>query len=183
MPSKSREFRKLNVSGTFDILHNGHELLFHNSFELSDIVVIGLTTDKLVKQLSKSHSVTSYETRLTQLEKFFEAKGWLSRAQIQPIDTVYGFAPEMKELEAIVTSQETRKRALDINRMRHSRGLKPLKIIVVAPFLDHEGKPVSVTRIRAGEIDIHGRAHKEKAPTGTRRGRSDYSGTKHSFAQ
>lgn len=183
MPSKSREFRKLNVSGTFDLLHNGHELLFQKSFKLSDRVLVGLTTDKLVKQLSKSHPVTSYETRLTKLKKFFKTKGWLSRVQIHPIDTFYGFAPEMKELEAIVTSQETRKRAEDINRKRHSRGLKPLKIIVVAPCLDHKGTPVSVTRIRAGEIDIHGRVRKEKAPAGSRRRKSYYSGTKPSFAQ
>jgi phosphopantetheine adenylyltransferase len=43
-----------------------------------------------------------------------------------------------------------------INRLRKSKDMPQLKIIIVPLVEDKEGKVISSSRIREGEIDIHG---------------------------
>ena len=46
--------------------------------------------------------------------------------------------------------------ALEINRLRKERGKKPIKIIKVEHAKAADGKTISSTRIKKGEIDEHG---------------------------
>ena len=59
--------------------------------------------------------------------------------------------------EAIVVSEETAPKAEELNRLRAQRGLRPLELVVIPMVLAEDGKPISTTRIRAGEIDRAGR--------------------------
>jgi pantetheine-phosphate adenylyltransferase len=55
-----------------------------------------------------------------------------------------------------VVSEETRPNGLQVNELRRSRGLKPLRLHVVRMMKADDGKPISDTRIRQGEIDSRG---------------------------
>ena len=78
----------------------------------------------------------------------------LMRKEGLEVDVQAGISEE--ELEAIVVSEETLYRALEINRIRVEKGLRPLVIVVVPMVLAYDGKPISSSRIRRGEINEEG---------------------------
>ena len=48
------KYKRGAVGGTFDILHIGHKHLLQTSFQISDEVVIGVTSDNFVNKLNKT---------------------------------------------------------------------------------------------------------------------------------
>ena len=64
-----KKYRTFAVGGTFDKLHKGHEKLIDKAFELGELVLIGLTTDKMLKSHTKLFSITRYSTRKKELIK------------------------------------------------------------------------------------------------------------------
>ncbi|UCD92876.1 MAG: DUF84 family protein, partial [Methanobacteriota archaeon] len=59
--------------------------------------------------------------------------------------------------DAIIASEETKKTAEEINRMRMDNGLKPLDIHLTSMVLADDSCPISSSRIRSGEIDEEGK--------------------------
>jgi pantetheine-phosphate adenylyltransferase len=80
--------------------------------------------------------------------------------EIVKLNDAYGPAISDSKIDAIVVSEETKARAAEINEIRKKRGLPALEIIVIPFVLAEDGKPISTTRIRAGEIDEEGRVLK-----------------------
>jgi len=152
-----RRFKVVGVAGTFDMLHKGHKALLRKAFEVGELVVIGLTTDEFVAEMGKPHEVAPYRERLEELLAFIRDEGNLHRVEVVAINDPYGPALWDGGYEAIVVSEETAPRARELNELRARRGLDPLKIIVIPMVLAEDGKPISTTRIRAGEIDREGR--------------------------
>ena len=152
-----RRFKLVAVGGTFDVIHKGHRRLLEKAFEVGEHVVIGLTTDTFAERMGKKHRVKPYSERLRMLEKFLEDTGVSCRARVEPLNDPYGPASTDPEIEAIVVSDETYPRAVEINRIRRARGLKPLEIVRIPMVIAENGKPISSTRIRLGEIDEDGR--------------------------
>ena len=153
----NRRFSRVACGGTFDLLHKGHRVFIKRAFEVGDRVVIGLTTDEFVKKLRKPHPVAPYKERLRELREFLRREGLLDRAEIIPLDDPQGPAAWNGTVDAIVATPETEPGALAINKARMSKGLKPLKIVIVDMVLAEDGRPISTTRIRRGEIDREGR--------------------------
>jgi len=79
---------------------------------------------------------------------------------LTPIQDKYGPSVD-EEFDAIVVSPETKPIAEEINEKRRQRGKKPLQIIMVPYVLAKDGRAISSTRIRNGEIDDHGTLLKE----------------------
>lgn len=142
------KYKKVAVGGTFDELHIGHKALLEKAFEIGDKVIIGLTSDKYVKKKSMS-----YEARKKTLEAYLKRRNY----EIVKLEDAYGPAIVDSEIDAIVVSEETKVGALEINDIREKRGLEPLEIIVIPIVMAANGKPISSTRIRRGEIDSEGR--------------------------
>ncbi len=158
MLSKHRPpYRKVVMGGTFDSFHKGHERLLEEAFKAGETVLIGVTSDRLVRSMVKDHVVDPYRHRLQKLQSFLSSRGWLKRTIIFAIDDVYGRATIEKRIDAIIVSEETQKRVEEVNSLRRKRGFKPLATLTVKKVLADDGMPISSTRIRLGEIDSHGK--------------------------
>ena len=75
---------------------------------------------------------------------------------VSRLDDACGQAIDEEDIEALVVSEETEPSAEMINEIREKRGMKPLDIITIDMVLADDGKPISSTRIREGEIDVAG---------------------------
>ena len=146
---------KVALGGTFDRIHKGHRTIFEKAFAHGDEVLIGVTSDDMASK-ARGHSVKPIAMRMENLEEFLKASGY-ERFEIVEITDIFGPAPHMPTLDAIVASEETKSTAEEINRMRVEKGLNPLEIHLVPLVLADDSCPISSTRIRNGEIDEDGK--------------------------
>jgi pantetheine-phosphate adenylyltransferase len=151
-----KKFEKVVVGGTFDLFHHGHLALLFKAFEVGNSVIIGLCSDNFINKIGKPHEIASYNERIKELKKFLNKKGYLSRVTITELNDQYGITLSDKTIDAIVVSEETEPRALQINKKRESLNLKPLVIITVKMVLSEDHYPISSTRIWFEEIDRKG---------------------------
>ena len=159
-----KKFRMVGLGGTFDELHRGHRALLVKAFDMSERVMIGVSSDKFVDGMNKPHRTASYEERTRELRDFLRDNGMLQRAEIIPINDAYGGVLLSRDpIEALVVSKETQPVAIKINEKRREIGIDPLVIIVIDMVPSENHKAISTTRIRAGEIDREGHLLKKKA--------------------
>ena len=57
----------------------------------------------------------------------------------------------------IVVSEETFDVAVEINRIRKERGMTEMEIVKIPMIKAEDGRPISSSRIKKGEIDEEGR--------------------------
>ncbi|MFB0543593.1 MAG: phosphopantetheine adenylyltransferase [Candidatus Bathyarchaeia archaeon] len=150
------------LGGTFDRLHRGHEALLLKAFEVGERVVIGVSSDAFVESMRKKHKVQPYEERVRGIRRFLEERGLEERAVFVPLDDPYGPAVTDSQIRGIVVSEETAPRVEEINEIRKNKGMKPLEAFHIDMVPAEDGKPISSTRIRLGEIDRRGRVVKKK---------------------
>src|SRR5437867_2573754 len=144
---------RVAMGGTFDILYPGREALLEAAFALGGEVFIGLTTDTMA--LRGRDRVNSYSARKRALERWLAKRGY-SAATIGPLEDPYG--PAVSEpFDAIVVSEDREGVAKALNEERLRRGLPALAIHVVPMVLAEDDAPIASRRIRAKEIDRHGR--------------------------
>jgi len=161
LPDLSRSDRKYQLvalGGTFDLLHAGHRHLLSEAFKLGDTVLIGVTSDRLVATLHKKHQVRPFSSRVRDLNRFLRTRRWSTRARVTSLREPYGPAARRKKLQALIVSKGTVASGRRLNRLRRRNGLQPLDLFVVNLLKATNGKPISTTRIRKGEIDLQGRA-------------------------
>ena len=159
-----RKFRTVGLGGTFDALHKGHRALLIKAFDMGERVIIGVSSDRFARKMTKPHQTASYEQRTRVLRDFLHDEGVLQRAEIIPIDDAYGGVLLSRDpIEALVVSKETLPVALKINQKRKEIGIDPLEIVVIDMVSSENHKAVSTTRILAGEIDREGHVLKKKA--------------------
>jgi pantetheine-phosphate adenylyltransferase len=150
-------FKKVAVGGTFDELHKGHRTLLSAAFEVGQRVVIGLTSDELVREMNKPHMTAPLEERKRERQAWLRVQGWSDRAEIIPLYDAFGSTIRDAQIEALVVSQETSPNAWKINEQRAWVKLKPLKIVAINMVPSQNCRPISTTLIRRGEMDKEGR--------------------------
>ena len=143
------------TGGTFDILHKGHYMLLQKAFEVGRQVIIGVSSDNYAT-LKKKKITNEYSIRQEKLKKFIGENFNKSNYSIYQLNDFYGPTVLTKEVEAIVTTESTKENCVKINELRKSKGMPQLEIILVPLVEDKDGKVISSTRIREGEIDING---------------------------
>ncbi|HEX2306273.1 MAG TPA: pantetheine-phosphate adenylyltransferase [Nitrososphaeraceae archaeon] len=148
-------FDTVATGGTFDILHRGHYKLLLKAFEVGKQVIIGVSSDNYAT-LKKKKITNEYSFRLKNLKKFIEQEFNKSNYSIYKLNDFYGPTVLTRDVQAIVTTERTKENCIRINKLRRSKGMPQLEIIVVPLVEDREGKVISSTRIREGEIDING---------------------------
>jgi pantetheine-phosphate adenylyltransferase len=156
MSSRHHRYKTIAMGGTFDQIHKGHESLFKRAFDTGENVVIGLASDELVKKLGKK-ILHDYNFRYTQLNHYIKSTFPGRNYTITSLDSTYGPGMFTSRIDAIAVSEETLSGVDDANKKRVEKGLAPLKVEVVSMITAEDGKRISSTRIRAGEIDTHGK--------------------------
>ena len=159
--NRGRCFRLVGVGGTFDILHRGHKALLRKALRTGDRVIIGLASDRFVKQMKKRHEVHPLSVRAREIQRFLQHERALRRAEIVPIEDQYGPAATSPDIDALAVSRETLRTGEEINQIRQSSGLPPLELVIVEMVLANDRKPISTGRIREGRITRMGKVLKK----------------------
>lgn len=150
-----KKFKASALGGTFDILHTGHFELLRGAVEISEKVIIGLSSDEFAGARGKS-PINNYEIRLKNLEDQLNSRFPSAKYEIVKLDSLFGPGIFNEEIEALVTSSETSNGILELNRLRRERNLKEVKHVVIPLILSKDGQKVSTTRIKKNEIDPEG---------------------------
>ena len=145
-----KKYAKVAVGGTFDKFHEGHRLLVEKAFQIGDNVLIGVTSDEFGGMKGE---IEPCDVRMSNLNSLLEDR---SNYLLARLEESYGPTVDDESIDAIVVSPETEPTAIKINQIRHEKKMKPLDIITISMVLAQDGKPISSTRIRKGEIDSHG---------------------------
>jgi pantetheine-phosphate adenylyltransferase len=146
-------FNIVALGGTFDIIHKGHIALLTLAFSISKYVIIGVSSDKFAIARGKG-IINNYDMRINNLKNAL--KNYDNRYTIIRLDDDFGPALHRDDIEALIVSKETEEKGRILNRLRKEHGLKELEIIVIDMVLASDGKPISSTRIKRGEIDTEG---------------------------
>ncbi|MEM3080324.1 MAG: pantetheine-phosphate adenylyltransferase [Nitrososphaerota archaeon] len=157
----SRSFRPIYnmgaLGGTFDELHVGHLALLNTAFRLSKKVIIGVTSDEFASKLMKEGKISPMRERIEELRRTLDKYGWLSRAEITQLNDPYGPLLSDERINALVTGPITLDRAEEAVNLRVSEGLPPVSLELSPLVLAEDGRPISSTRVRLGEVDRAGR--------------------------
>ena len=151
--------RVVGISGTFNVIHRGHEALLKTAFEHGDLVLIGLTTDEFAcSTRGETIRVLPFEKRKKALRMYLNGSppSNSKKYSIIPLGDSFGPAVDMREFHALVVSPETEEVGRKINALREKKGLPPLELVIVLHVLAEDGLPISSTRILEKEIDRDG---------------------------
>lgn len=150
-----KRYKMVAMGGTFDIIHRGHLELLQKAFEVSESVIIGVTSDKFAAELGKK-IINNYNTRISNLAKLLNSMSKTGRYEIKQLNGDFGPALYTNNVEALVASKETEHKGILLNKLRAENGLQPVDVVTVDLVLAKDGKRISSTRIRSGEIDPEG---------------------------
>lgn len=108
----------------------------------------------MLEYKSDRQLIQNYDERYAELEKFIDSEFDSERSSIFPIENREGGADTMKDLEALIVSDEIGvvQNAFDINQMRIDNGLRRFHIIIIPRVRTTDGRPLSSSRTRRGEI-------------------------------
>jgi pantetheine-phosphate adenylyltransferase len=154
-------FNQVVVGGTFDFIHVGHLNLLNTAFLIGKRIIIGVSSDYLVKEMGKivEHNFNQRKRNLNALIK--KTKRYRSR-DFKIIQLNDRFGPALDpQTDAIVISEETEIVAEECNKIRLAIGLKALSKVVVPIIYSEDGERISSTRIRNREIDSRGKLYVE----------------------
>ena len=149
------QYSLVAMGGTFDIIHEGHLALLSRAFEISDKVIIGLTSDELAAKKGKTPN-NDYKERFENLTSSISKEFQNHSFQISKLDDDFGPAVLEKGVEALVVSGETSNQGNVLNKLREKKKLPPVQIITVSMILAKDGERISTTRIKNSEIDTKG---------------------------
>jgi inosine/xanthosine triphosphatase len=142
---------KAIIGGTFNLIHDGHKALIQRAFELSDSVVIGLTTDKFASVGRKR--INPYYLRMKALVLYLDSIR--KCADIVPISDKYGPVTTI-EKGYLVVSRETEKNAAMVNKIRIAAGLEPMVVSVIEMVRGGSGVELHASKMLSGEYSRGG---------------------------
>jgi len=149
------KFSLVAMGGTFDIIHKGHLTLLSNAFDISDKIIIGITSDEFATKKGKI-PINKYDQRFENLTSVLTKEFPNTSFEISKLENDFGPAVLEKGVEALVVSDETSNQGTILNELRAKKNLPPVQVVTVPMFLAKDGTRISTTRIKNSEIDIDG---------------------------
>jgi pantetheine-phosphate adenylyltransferase len=149
------KFSLVAMGGTFDIIHKGHLTLLSNAFDISDKVIIGITSDEFAVKKGKIPT-NKYDQRFENLTSVLTKEFPNTSFEISKLENDFGPAVLEKGVEALVVSDETSNQGTILNELRAKKNHPPVQVVTVPMFLAKDGTRISTTRIKNSEIDIDG---------------------------
>lgn len=121
------------LGGTFDHLHAGHKVLLTSAALWSkDKVMCGMTVPAMLSKKSVAHQLQSYEERCQAVIDFVSVVRRVVTALHVPISDGYGNTVDVRDLTALVVSEETKSGGEAINAERERRGYPKLTVHAVS---------------------------------------------------
>jgi pantetheine-phosphate adenylyltransferase len=157
-----KKYECVAMGGTFDILHDGHIELLKKSFEIGKFVIIGVTSDNLVKEKLNKRINNSFNIRKRNLMRIIHSRVGSRLYEITQLEDEFGPLMFSNKVDCMVASTETSYKGAKVNEIRRSMGLKTIDIVSVELKLAQDGLPISSSRIRANEIDHNGNIFRNK---------------------
>ena len=99
----------------------------------------------------------TYDVRLANLREALKKNFPDAEYSTSPLEDDFGPAVLQGKVEALVASEETSHKVKELNSKREKIGLPVVSIVEVPMVKAYDGKPISSTRIRCGEVDSEGR--------------------------
>lgn len=145
----SYSFKLAAVGGTFDHFHKGHKALLKKAFTVSQRVIVGVASDKIVRSKVLGSNILNWSKRKKEVLGFLKKKNWQGKAKIVKLNDPLGPLRNNLEVEALIISPQTPQQALNKLPRR-------LRIIRCPMVKSTDGTYLSSTRIRLGEINRKG---------------------------
>ncbi len=142
------------LGGTFDRLHAGHRRLIESCLDEASRLEVWLVSSEMA--VKKSRQILDWERRKQELLEWAWEAGFESRISVHTLNTPYGPAIERVDATHIGCTPETESACESINRERTAAGLPILRIVKVTHSQGIDGKVISSSRIRNGEINREG---------------------------
>ncbi len=149
-------YKQAALGGTFDLIHIGHLKLLKKAFDISNFVVIGVTSDEFVNSVLHKKIHNNYSIRVDNLQKCIESHIQSSSYKITKLNDSFGPLAISNDIDCLVVSSETLQKGKSVNSIRKNLGLLPIDVVSVDMVLAEDGLPVSSSRIRSNEIDDKG---------------------------
>jgi pantetheine-phosphate adenylyltransferase len=174
----TRTDRTAILGGTFTPVHNGHRALLHEAFQTASHdgpgdghVIVGLTSTALAKETrsdpAHAELLGPFAERRAALAAELDriADAYTASHEIIELTDTEGPAATREDVDALVVSPEAKaqRRAYELNQHRVEHGRRPLEVHTPPFVIAEDGERISSTRIRNGEIDVHGRVMADEA--------------------
>jgi pantetheine-phosphate adenylyltransferase len=140
------------LGGTFDRFHKGHETLLKKAFEVGEKVVIGVTDPSMTVSKPFAISMQPYKDRKNNVFGFLKKNNLLARSKITRLNNPYGPLKHTSTIKAVVVGSYYNKAV--VRELEKRYAIIHSKIV----YAD-DGKLLSSSRIRSGEIDRNGKAY------------------------
>lgn len=149
------KFKHIAVGGTFDLFHKGHEVFVLEAFSHASFVTIGITSDEMA-QFWLKNNFEDFRYRKNAVMSFLRKNHLAGRVKVVQINNLYGTALKDQTIDSILVTKDSNAGAELINAERLKSGLVTLKVIQTTLLTGTDGKIISSSRIRNGEIDKNG---------------------------
>jgi pantetheine-phosphate adenylyltransferase len=155
----SKQFKKIAVGGTYDHFHQGHRHLLHTALDQADSLLVGVTSDEMVKHKVFTQSIQSHQERVQTLNDYLSNLDHHPQFEIVSLEDPYGPTLTDDQINAIAVTDLTLPGANAINFKRQEQQMPPLAVIRADLVKDQSGQYLSSTRIRAGKVNRQGQVY------------------------